>query len=73
MGIKHYYKPTPVNLRKLGDTILIGATSISAMIMGLPLSEHQKLWIVFSLNVIGVIGKMITNFFKDDAIEKTPE
>jgi hypothetical protein len=66
MGIKHFYQPTPAKWRKIGDTILLGCTSLSSMVMGLPLSEHQQLWTIFVLNGIGVIGKMLTNFFKED-------
>ncbi len=65
MNIKDYYKPTPSLFRKIGDSILIGCTSISTAVMGLPISEHAKLWIVFYLNIVGVGGKIITNFFKE--------
>lgn len=61
-----YYKPTPIKWRKAGDTILLGATAMSGFIMGTPLTETGKLWLIFTLNVIGVIGKMLTNFFKAD-------
>ena len=64
--LKHYYKPTPVIWRKIGDSILIASTSISALIMNAPLPESTKLWLVFSINVIGVIGKVISNLFKSD-------
>lgn len=72
MGIKHYYDKTPVRMRKLGDTVLLGSASLSTMVMGLPLSDQQKLWVVFSVNCLGVIGKMLTNFFKEDAPEPPP-
>lgn len=39
------------------------------MMMGAPLSESHKTWAIFSLNVIGVAGKMLTNFFKEDPPE----
>jgi DNA-binding transcriptional regulator LsrR (DeoR family) len=72
MGIKHYYQKTPVRMRKLGDTILIGCTSLSAMMMGAPMSDHAKTWTIFALNVAGVVGKMLTNFFKEDDEVKSP-
>lgn len=68
MGIKHFYQPTPAKWRKIGDTILVGCTSLSGMIMGLPLTDNAKLWVIFTLNGVGVAGKMLTNFFKDDVI-----
>ena len=61
---KRYFSPTPKNIRKIGDAILIGTASLSSGIMGLPLQDHHKLYLVFSFNVIGVIGKILTNFFK---------
>ena len=64
--LKNYYAPTPINMRKIGDAILLGSTSISGMIMGLPLSDNYKLWLTFGLNLFGVLGKVITNFFKDE-------
>lgn len=62
----YYKQPTPKKWRKLGDTFLLISTSSSTMVMGLPLTEHQKLWTVFFVNVLGVVGKTITNFFKED-------
>ena len=63
---ENYKAPTPVKWRKIGDAILLFSTSMSAMVMGLPLSEHAKLWTIFILNGIGVIGKVITNLFKEE-------
>jgi hypothetical protein len=63
---KRYFSPTPKNIRKIGDMILIGTASLSSAVMGLPLDDHTKLYIVFAFNVLGVIGKILTNFFKDE-------
>jgi hypothetical protein len=65
---ENYAKPTPALWRKIGDTILIASASLSGFTMGLPITEHAQLWLVFSFNVIGVIGKIITNFFKDESV-----
>lgn len=60
VGPKHYYKPTPKKLRKLGDALLaMSLMSIPANIAG-----HE--WIGYTLLAIGVIGKFLTNFFTDD-------
>lgn len=61
-----YKKPTPVRMRKLGDAILLGSTSLSAMMMGAPLDDKTIAITVFILNVVGVFGKVITNLFKDE-------
>ena len=66
MKLSNYYGPTPKKLKKLGDTILIGTASLSAMMMGAPFTDTQKTWIIFGLNVVGVLGKMITNLFKEE-------
>lgn len=66
MKLKNYYKSTPIKMRKIGDAILLGSTSISGMVMGLPMSDNNKLWMTFGLNIFGVLGKVITNFFTDE-------
>lgn len=72
--IKFYYsRPTQKKWRKIGDTILIGTTSVSAFMMSAPLSENAKSWTIFVLNIIGVVGKVVSNMFKeeDDPESKT--
>jgi hypothetical protein len=66
----NYYKPTPKKWRKIGDTILLGTASLSVLIMGSPLSDHAKAWIVFFSNALGIVGKVLTNFFKEDSAKK---
>lgn len=73
MKLSDYYKPTPALFRRIGDAILIGCTSISTGVMGLPITDHQKLWAVFIINAVGVFGKIITNFFKEDLPSKPQE
>ena len=63
-----FYSPTPVKMRKVGDAILLGTTAISTLMMGAPFSDKTISIIVWSLGVIGVVGKVITNFFKDESI-----
>lgn len=66
MRTKHYYKPTPVKWRKIGDAILFFATGVSTMVMSLPLEDKAQKWLVFSCGVIGLLGKVLTNFFTDE-------
>ena len=66
MKLKSYYKRTPIKYRKIGDSILISSTSLAAIMMTAPIEESKQVWIVFILNIIGVIGKVITNFFTEN-------
>lgn len=69
---ENYWAKTPIRMRKIGDAILIGTASLSAMMMGAPLSEAAKTWVIFVLNVVGVAGKIISNMFKDVPPEAEP-
>lgn len=62
----NYYSPTPKKFRQIGDAILIGCASLSALIVGSPLSDNAQKWVIFSLSVLGVLGKVISNFAKTD-------
>lgn len=73
--MKHYWKPTPKKWRKLGDSLLAVATVIA--IGGIwqydSLKEiftpmELKVMIVSSI-IFGVVGKFLTNFFKEDNSE----
>lgn len=63
--LKSYWAPTPKKLRKLGDALLgvFTLTSMSSMI-----TDHKALAIT-SL-VIGVLGKVLSNFFSEDSTEE---
>lgn len=58
---KHYYKPTPVKWRKLGDALL----GVSTTITGCAIYGDAK-WIAIAALATGVVGKFLTNFFKED-------
>ena len=60
-----YAAPTPIKWRKIGDSVLVGTSGMSAVLMGAPLPEHYTIWMIFGLNVVGVGGKIITNFFSE--------
>jgi len=60
-----YKSPTPIKWRKIGDSVLVGTSGMSAIMMGAPLPENYTIWIIFTLNIIGVGGKVITNFFTE--------
>jgi len=60
--MKKYFSPTPRKWRIVGDTLMICSVSFSGMVTGLPLSDNTKMWLVFIINAVGVLGKVITNF-----------
>lgn len=72
MGMmKNYWKPTPKRWRKIGDALL--ATSTVITVGGLFQFENLKeiftieqiRWLTMTPMILGVIGKFLTNFFKD--------
>lgn len=60
-GLKHYYKPTPKKVRKIGDTLL----GVSTFICGYAITADIK-WVAVTGLVIGVAGKLFTNFFSNE-------
>jgi hypothetical protein len=58
--LSNYFKPTPKNFRKLGDSLL----GISMFITGYSIFEEMKIIAITSL-IIGTIGKFLTNFFTE--------
>ena len=58
---KSYFKPTPKLIRKAGDSLLLVSTFISSY--GI-IEGHTELAI--TALIIGVIGKFLSNFFKDE-------
>jgi len=79
MKLSDYYKPTPRKWRKIGDTILAVGTFITAG----SLIQYEQLKEVFSPQevkiiiatafVLGVSGKFLTNFFKEEETEAKSE
>lgn len=61
--INGYYKPTPKNFRKLGDTLL----GMSQFLTGYSIIMDEK-WLGLLCIAIGTIGKGLTNFFVDEVI-----
>jgi hypothetical protein len=60
-GFNKYFKPTPTNLRRLGDSLLVAATfaTTSSIIL-------EKPGLAIIIIILGTLGKFITNFFSDD-------
>ena len=59
---KSYYKPTSPRWRKLGDSILILGTTLTATFAGM---EIDKGWIIAAA-IVTALGKMVTNLFSED-------
>lgn len=56
-GFFHYWKPTPLFFRKVGDTCL----GVSTFLATLDNFEHSKKTIV--ILICGIAGKVFTNLF----------
>lgn len=76
-SLKHYYKPTPVKWRKLGDALLacaglVGGGGILAyeQLKDLYTPHQLKIMIGVSL-VVGIAGKFLTNFFTDEQTKQS--
>lgn len=75
--MSNYWKPTPKKWRRIGDSLLASATVLS--IGGLWQFDNLKdiftpielKAMIISSILLGVVGKFLTNFFKeDDKIEE---
>jgi hypothetical protein len=72
--LKEYWKPTPKKWRRLGDSLLAVSTIIA--IGGMWQFDYLKeiftvkeIRFMISTSIIfGVVGKFLTNFFKNDDI-----
>ena len=58
IGNNHYYKPTPVKIRKLAD----GLTAVSVAAGSLAFAQDNKTLSVIIL-ITGVLGKLLSNLF----------
>lgn len=56
-----YMQPTPKNMRRLGDSLLAASTIATSYAV-----LNDMKWTAFTVMIVGVLGKFITNFFKDD-------
>jgi hypothetical protein len=74
--LSNYWKPTPKKWRKTGDALLASASVLA--VGGLWQFDNLKeifspteikVMIVISI-ILGVVGKFLTNFFKEDTTQK---
>jgi hypothetical protein len=72
----NYWKPTPKRWRRIGDSMLAVASVLAIgglwqfdNLKDIFTTVEIKGMIVASI-VLGVVGKFLTNFFKEDTLEK---
>lgn len=77
--MKNYWKPTPKKWRKIGDSLLAVATVIAMggiwqfdNLKDLFSTSELKGMIIASI-ALGVVGKFLTNFFKEEEKPEVPE
>jgi len=58
---KHFYKPTPIIWRKIGDSLL----AVGGLLGTYAITEDLK-WLGITLIACSIVGKFLTNFFKED-------
>ena len=69
--LKNYWSPTPKKWKKIGDALLATSTviTVGGMLQFENLKEiftiEQIRWLTIAPIILGVIGKFLTNFFKD--------
>lgn len=73
--LNNYYKSTPKKWRIVGDSLLaismfITENALSALQSG-QADSSEVLWIARIAIGIGVVGKFLTNFFKEDEIAQS--
>jgi len=63
---KHYWAPTPKRMRQLGDALFgtFGTAGIGASV-----ADYK--WIGISFYALAMIGKFLSNFFKDEGTYTT--
>lgn len=59
---KGYWEPTPKGIRKIADSLLAGAMTVSTISFA---SDNKTVAVV--VLIVAGIGKMLSNFFTDDA------
>jgi hypothetical protein len=70
--LKNYYKTTPRKWRKIGDALLasaaiVGAGGLMAFDDLKTVYSSKELKIIIGITLfIGITGKFLTNFFKDE-------
>jgi hypothetical protein len=71
MKLNDYWKPTPKKWRRIGDSLLAASTVLSIGglwqfdSLGDVFTNNELKFMIISSIILGVLGKFLTNFFKD--------
>lgn len=68
--LSNYYRKTPRWAKNIGDAALISIPLVSSAIMGAPLDETTKLWMIFVCNITLAVVKFITKLVGNEPIEE---
>lgn len=60
-GFNSYFKPTPKNMRIIGDSLLGASTFLSGYSI---ITDNPKIALI--VLIVGAIGKFLSNFFHDE-------
>lgn len=66
--ISNYWSPTPKKWRRLGDSLLASGTAVTSLAI---INDHKT--IAISALIMMVLGKFLTNFFKEDVGNQNQE
>jgi len=66
VNVESYWSPTPKGIRKIADSVLAGCTFAGGMTA---MSGNPTIGVVIS--IVGVVAKMVSNFFTDDPVTTT--
>jgi hypothetical protein len=59
-GLNSYFEPTPKLMRKIGDALMTASVAITSYA-----AFAEKPWVVVISAILGVGGKVMTNFFSE--------
>lgn len=54
-------KPTSAKMKLYADLLLTFSMGATGIVMGLPITDNTKLWLVAGIGFIGMGGKLLTN------------
>jgi hypothetical protein len=64
-GIKHYWSPTPKQVRKFADSLSAASLAVSAYTF---MSDYKV--VAYIILACAFVGKFVSNLFADDAEQK---
>lgn len=65
-GIKHYWSPTPKQVRKVADSLSAGALAVSAYTF---MTDYKI--VAYAVLATAFVGKFVSNLFADEPESKS--